>query len=419
MKFSILPLIFCLAIATPARANDDYAISVSRNIQQHHAPFGMVLTTIYQTADTKDYIKWTDFGDSALWTGAYLAAESFRYKVTKSSEALANVRRTVETFRKLSLMADGVLPRFYYEADGPLIGEFLADFAGDKELNQRNFEGKEIYYKTAVSRDQYAGLYFGLGIAYDLMEDEDIKSVIRDSITRFTDSLIKNNWTTYRYDGSMWTTFIHRPEQMLSMLQVARHANPEKFTAVYEKKRASLAIHTWLPIWIESLSVDTSYYKFNLNEMYLYNLIRLEEGNSKYLKHYQDAYTILAKTVDSHKNAFFDTVETALRGPDQARTAEIKKGLEAVRLRGLRHFSVDVTSKYTKGMVVEVIDRCFGDFLWQGSPFCLESVGDPRLESPGLDYILPYWMMRYYEANGLPTAIGHWLSLNSQKPRPK
>jgi uncharacterized protein (TIGR03437 family) len=36
------------------------------------------------------------------------------------------------------------------------------------------------------------------------------------------------------------------------------------------------------------------------------------------------------------------------------------------------------------------------DFLWQRSPFQLAVGGAGIIESPGLDYTLPYWMARYY-----------------------
>jgi len=37
------------------------------------------------------------------------------------------------------------------------------------------------------------------------------------------------------------------------------------------------------------------------------------------------------------------------------------------------------------------------DFLWQRSPFLLVGGGYGTIEGAGLDYILPYWMARYYE----------------------
>jgi len=36
------------------------------------------------------------------------------------------------------------------------------------------------------------------------------------------------------------------------------------------------------------------------------------------------------------------------------------------------------------------------DFLWQRSPFQLAGGGDGFVECAGIDYILPYWMARYY-----------------------
>jgi hypothetical protein len=36
------------------------------------------------------------------------------------------------------------------------------------------------------------------------------------------------------------------------------------------------------------------------------------------------------------------------------------------------------------------------DFLWQRSPFLLFGGGEGLIEGPGIDYILPYWMARYY-----------------------
>jgi hypothetical protein len=41
-------------------------------------------------------------------------------------------------------------------------------------------------------------------------------------------------------------------------------------------------------------------------------------------------------------------------------------------------------------------ERVRTDFLWQRSPFLLYGGGSARIEAPGIDYLLPYWMGRYY-----------------------
>jgi hypothetical protein len=43
-----------------------------------------------------------------------------------------------------------------------------------------------------------------------------------------------------------------------------------------------------------------------------------------------------------------------------------------------------------------VADRVPADFLWQRSPFTdLRGTIAPTHEDPGIDYLLPYWMLRY------------------------
>lgn len=45
---------------------------------------------------------------------------------------------------------------------------------------------------------------------------------------------------------------------------------------------------------------------------------------------------------------------------------------------------------------IAIADRTPTDFLWQRSPFQLSGERWPLHESQGFDYLLPYWMLRYY-----------------------
>ena len=45
---------------------------------------------------------------------------------------------------------------------------------------------------------------------------------------------------------------------------------------------------------------------------------------------------------------------------------------------------------------VPVPIRPTGEFIWQDDPFQLSGGGYDTIESPGVDYVLPYWMGRYY-----------------------
>src|SRR5215470_9063125 len=84
-----------------ARASDADAIAISASIRARHLPFGTILDPIYASSTSAQIIGYTRCGDSALWTGAYLAAEAFRYKVTQSPAALDNVKAAAAALKGL------------------------------------------------------------------------------------------------------------------------------------------------------------------------------------------------------------------------------------------------------------------------------------------------------------------------------
>jgi uncharacterized protein (TIGR03437 family) len=54
---------------------------------------------------------------------------------------------------------------------------------------------------------------------------------------------------------------------------------------------------------------------------------------------------------------------------------------------------------------VPVPQRPPTDFLWQRDPFQLSGGGSGLIESNGIDYILPYWMARYYGVIAAPSSV--------------
>src|SRR4051812_31958697 len=88
--------------ATPGYASETDALAISRNIQARHMPFGTLLDPIYASSLSDQIVGYTRCGDSALWTGAYLAAESFRYRVTQSADALQNAKMALAGLKALA-----------------------------------------------------------------------------------------------------------------------------------------------------------------------------------------------------------------------------------------------------------------------------------------------------------------------------
>src|SRR5258708_2720135 len=85
-----------------ARAAEADAVAISANIQARHLPFGTILDPVFAAFASDRIVGYTRCGDSAVWTGHYLAAEAFRYQVTRAPEALDNVRKAIAGIKSLA-----------------------------------------------------------------------------------------------------------------------------------------------------------------------------------------------------------------------------------------------------------------------------------------------------------------------------
>ncbi|MFL5633472.1 MAG: hypothetical protein ACJ78J_05125, partial [Gemmatimonadaceae bacterium] len=224
---------------------------------------------------------------------------------------------------------------------------------------------------------------------------------IRSDVTRMLNFLVKNAWNVRMPDGTISTTFTGRPEQKLSFLQVGRLVDAAKWDASYKTARTANASSVGLAITYECFDPYGSYYKFNLDHINFYNLIRLEEAGTA-RNYYLSAFQKLRNCTGTHQNAHFNMIARGLQGANSTRDAETVNMLGLWLLRPRRNVYVDNTGKYpacgTRACSpIPVNDRYTTDFIWQRSPFQLAGGEDGAVPTPGVDYILPYWMARYYQ----------------------
>jgi hypothetical protein len=215
---------------------------------------------------------------------------------------------------------------------------------------------------------------------------------------------MSDGWSVRMPNGSISTTFIGRVDQQLSLLQLGRRVNPGAFESAYQKHRGRYARLTIVAIAAEATEPHESYYKFNLDYLAFYNLIRFEETTSSAHEYYNQAYAVLRDATRSHRNAHFNAIDRALQGPEPFRDSETRHVLDEWLERSRRDAYVDLRGDYAScGAdracdVIEVPNRVRTDFLWQRSPFLLYGGGAGRIETAGIDSILPYWMSRFYGA---------------------
>jgi hypothetical protein len=275
---------------------------------------------------------------------------------------------------------------------------------------QQEEAGHGIYYTPVgdrtyfwignTSRDQYAGVMFGLAVAYDRVDDPAIRDFIRHDVTRILNYLLAHQWNVVMPDGRISTTFALRPDQQLSFLQIGRRVDPASFELIYVIYRSFLAPWVVLPVIYDNIDDHEHYFKFNLNYITFYNLTRLEEAASPFRPIYLQAYEALRRRTEQHGNAHFNMVDRVLRGANGFRDAETAGLLDAWLQRPRRDYFVDLRVTYPACgpnracSPVPVHQRPNTDFLWQRTPFQLYGGGVGTIETAAIDYILPYWMAR-------------------------
>ncbi|MFL5556240.1 MAG: hypothetical protein ACJ78D_10645, partial [Gemmatimonadaceae bacterium] len=125
---------FAVTAPTPTEAD---AVAISQNIQANHWPYHTLLNPRYASGDpnSPDYMTlssrgYTQAADNAIWTGHYLAAEAFRYKVTSSTDALANVAKAVKGITALiDVTGTDLLARFLIPLSSPYAEYVLGEEA--------------------------------------------------------------------------------------------------------------------------------------------------------------------------------------------------------------------------------------------------------------------------------------------------
>ncbi len=479
----------------------DAALELERRIDDHFVS-GQIVEIDYATAeripgDVADVGAW---GDSGLWTGTYLAAESFRYATAEKylakkklsdeqrafwtaqrDQALPRIQRIVDQYHLLTNIArewktqtSPSLTPTNTKAPASFGGGIVAGEAGmlmrscalvdappnaDMARNGRVFgpwrweDGRDYICETAPSRDTYAGTTFGLLTAFDLVAKDHpaMAAQIRDDILTLAGFLVKYGWTYPRphgnvslppfghdFDNFVSPLFVYVPMARLNMAQAARHvaavngsaSDQTKWNAVYAEELASQGPSLAASMEIDSVQSNEGYYKFNLHHLTGYNLTRIESDPAVRTL-YKQAIGVMDRTTGDDVNAHFEAVTYAMTGEASRRDAAVEHVRQWRDYRARIATGVDTTNQTRCGVTIDcvpqdqldvvvgpdddvgvkvpgtsakmrarrplpVADRPPTDFLWQRPSTQLNGGASATHQAPGVDYLLPYWMLRYH-----------------------
>jgi hypothetical protein len=175
-------------------------------LRDNGMPAGQVTYMEYATSDLTTIAGYSDQGDSAIFTGTYLAAEALRYKATQSPDALANVTAIVQTLHTLWNVAGSGSPGYLARFAAPTTSSATlldSSFSSSDPYDHfsASYAGQTYDWKGHVSRDQYQGVVLGYSVAYDVLTDETVRDLIRGDMVTFANELMKTRTLYPTIDG--------------------------------------------------------------------------------------------------------------------------------------------------------------------------------------------------------------------------
>lgn len=313
------------------------------------------------------------------------------------------------------------------------------------EITWTHGDGKTYYCETSPSRDTYAGLTFGLLTAYDMIDDEALRDQIRTDLQTMGDFLIRYGWTYPRphgyvsakhdFDGFFSPLFVQVPMARLNVTNAVRHVLTDgtdavakaKWDAIWTEELASQGSVLAASMQIDSLQPNEGYYKFNLHHLTAFNLLRTLTGPERTLV--AQAVSVMDNTTHDDLNAHFeaiiysqtgdaDRLSDAITHLRQWKQYRVNTG-EGRQVDNLSRCGHDLAcvpkDQYELGTPagdvawfpgtstqrraarpLPVAERAPSDFIWQREATILNGRDAANHREAGVDYLTPYWMLRYY-----------------------
>ncbi|MHA1846213.1 MAG: hypothetical protein ACTSXU_01070 [Promethearchaeota archaeon] len=275
------------------------------------------------------------FGDCPIWTGHLLAAEGFKFgtarregKQVDAMNALNNISMILDGLNFLTHVTGipGRLARYAWLDDEWGINRSrYGDPVNnpDKDYDDRMYEGswnnRPYIWKGSISRDQHAGVIFGLSVIAELVNpyNTTIREKVRQVTEDLLDFMINSDWRGADFENRT-TGADFRPgydvagsdgSWQLAFLQLGRFIDPEKYEALYIHHALDLNQVERIGNTHEmnaNMNLRNAYYGNNIHFVELYGLIRLEKDPEVHERMVEIMKSNIWNDVKYHRNAHFN-----------------------------------------------------------------------------------------------------------------
>jgi hypothetical protein len=175
----------------------DKAMFYEKQVRDRHIRTGFNATVSSMVKGDVTTGSMEDSDNDGLWTSMYLAGETFRYAVTKSDEALQNVRESLDAMERLyTINSIPGFPSRSFERRGYKYDDKAWRRADDPEWD----------WKSTTSSDEAIGHIFAFGVIAELVDEPELRSKAIMLIDTLMSHVVKNDFYMIDWDGkpTLW-----------------------------------------------------------------------------------------------------------------------------------------------------------------------------------------------------------------------
>lgn len=352
--------------------------------------------------------------NDGLWTAVYVAAQAFRYRVTKDSEALESMRKSVEAMLRLESITGraGFPARSFREKNEPRHQDGVWHFTSDGEWE----------WKADTSSDEIVGHFFAYSVVYDMAADEDLKKRLRAAVSRLADHLIDHRYNLTdlhggptrwgRYDQAYFDTEDGREEralrslELLSHLKVAYHmTGTSRYVREYRKLINEMGYHKNTTTYLK-LREELNYSDEELGMLSYYPLFCYERDPAL-LRIYREGLEQWWANILREDNPLWIFIYHVCNPGKRVKLEAAARTLYRIPIdlikwsvKNSQRHDVPLDTSAERHNRVQTTRLLAPDerrvMKWNSNPFQLDDDAEGRGEDDGAFFLLPYWMGRYH-----------------------
>lgn len=192
---------------------EEKAAILQKNLESRDRRYGYVTELQLRAPGVVEGAMQEISDNDGLWTSLYIAAQSFRYAMTKAPQAHDQAWRSTKALLRLESLTGltGFPARAVCNVDEPQFkGRSLRS---DSEWHESPVE-RNWFWKGETSSDEIDGHYFGWYLFSELVANDQEKAEVRATCKRVTDHILDHGYYLMDLDGKPTTWGVWAPEKL-------------------------------------------------------------------------------------------------------------------------------------------------------------------------------------------------------------